>query len=33
SLLPQVTGDGRVIVQDSRDGSVPYDLPLKVSGR
>lgn len=26
----QVSGDGRVTVRDSRDGTVPYDLPLKV---
>lgn len=30
SLLGKVSGDGRVTVKDSRDGSVPYDLPLKV---
>eukprot|EP00903_Cladosiphon_okamuranus_P019183 g17645.t1 len=29
SLLGKVSGDGRVTVKDSRDGSVPYDLPLK----
>ncbi|CAM9462984.1 unnamed protein product [Ascophyllum nodosum] len=29
SLIGQVSGDGRVTVRDSRDGSVPYDLPLK----
>ncbi|CAM9734898.1 unnamed protein product, partial [Ectocarpus sp. 13 AM-2016] len=29
SLLGKVSGDGRVTVRDSRDGSVPYDLPLK----
>lgn len=31
SLLGKVSGDGRVTVKDSRDGSVPYDLPLKVN--
>lgn len=31
SLLGKVSGDGKVTVKDSRDGSVPYDLPLKVS--
>lgn len=30
-LRPQVSGDGRVTVKDSRDGTVPYDLPLKVT--
>lgn len=30
SLLGKVSGDGRVTVKDSRDGTVPYDLPLKV---
>lgn len=29
SLLGKVSGNGRVTVVDSRDGSVPYDLPLK----
>ncbi|CAM9371456.1 unnamed protein product [Pylaiella littoralis] len=29
SLLGKVSGDGRLTVKDSRDGSVPYDLPLK----
>ncbi|CAN0440785.1 unnamed protein product, partial [Hapterophycus canaliculatus] len=28
-VVSQVSGDGRVTVKDSRDGSVPYDLPLK----
>ncbi len=28
SLLGQVTGDGRVTVIDSQDGTTPYDLPL-----
>ncbi|KAG5190290.1 CobB/CobQ-like glutamine amidotransferase domain-containing protein [Tribonema minus] len=28
ALLGQVTGDGRVTVFDSRDGTTPYDLPL-----
>lgn len=27
-LLGQVSGDGRVTVYDSRDGTTPYDLPL-----
>ncbi|CAM9511203.1 unnamed protein product [Discosporangium mesarthrocarpum] len=28
-LLGKVSGDGRVTVRDSRDGTTPYDLPLK----
>jgi len=27
-ILGEVTGDGRVVVEDSRDGSTPVDLPL-----
>jgi hypothetical protein len=30
SYLGQVTGDGRVVFQDSRDGSRPVDLPLSL---
>jgi phosphoribosylformylglycinamidine synthase len=26
----EVTGDGRVLAVDSRDGSVPFDLPLSL---
>jgi phosphoribosylformylglycinamidine synthase len=34
SILGQVTGDGRVVIQDSKDGSVPVDLDLeKVLGK
>lgn len=29
-ILGEVTGDGKVIVRDSRDGSTPVDLPLEL---
>ena len=29
-FLGKVTGDGKVVVQDSRDGSTPVDLPLEL---
>eukprot|EP00590_Aulacoseira_subarctica_P005815 CAMPEP_0172434518 /NCGR_PEP_ID=MMETSP1064-20121228/70674_1 /TAXON_ID=202472 /ORGANISM="Aulacoseira subarctica , Strain CCAP 1002/5" /LENGTH=836 /DNA_ID=CAMNT_0013182747 /DNA_START=1359 /DNA_END=3869 /DNA_ORIENTATION=+ len=29
-ILGKVTGDGRVVVHDSRDGSIPVDLPLEL---
>jgi phosphoribosylformylglycinamidine synthase len=29
-ILGVVTGDGKVVVRDSRDGSVPVDLPLEL---
>ena len=29
-ILGAVTGDGRVVVEDSRDGSTPVDLPLEL---
>jgi phosphoribosylformylglycinamidine synthase len=29
-ILGEVTGDGRVVVKDSNDGSVPVDLPLEL---
>ncbi len=34
SVLGEVTGDGRVVIEDSKDGSVPVDLDLeKVLGK
>jgi phosphoribosylformylglycinamidine synthase len=30
SFLGEVTGDGRVVVHDSGDGSTPVDLPLEL---
>lgn len=30
SFLGEVTGDGRVVVHDSRDGTTPVDLPLEL---
>lgn len=30
SFLGEVTGDGRVVVHDSKDGSTPVDLPLEL---
>ena len=29
-ILGAVTGDGKVVVKDSRDGSTPVDLPLEL---
>lgn len=29
-ILGEVTGDGRVVVKDSKDGSTPVDLPLEL---
>ena len=29
-ILGEVTGDGRVVVEDSKDGSTPVDLPLEL---
>ena len=31
SVMGRITGDGQVVVRDSRDGSVPVDLPLDMS--
>lgn len=34
AVVGRVTGDGKIVVKDSRDGSVPVDLPLeKVLGK
>jgi phosphoribosylformylglycinamidine synthase len=34
SVVGKITGDGRIVVKDSRDGSTPVDLPLeKVLGK
>ena len=30
NVMGQVTGDGKVVVHDSRDGSTPVDLPLEL---
>jgi phosphoribosylformylglycinamidine synthase len=30
SIMGEVTGDGRVVVHDSRDGTTPVDLPLEL---
>ena len=29
-ILGEVTGDGKVVVKDSTDGSIPVDLPLEL---
>lgn len=29
-ILGEVTGDGKVVVHDSKDGSTPVDLPLEL---